>query len=369
MWLYNLLLVFIGLAKVIYENNNYNVTKKPGNLSINTKKLYLLIVFFPLLILSALRSVNIGNDTFIYHYIFNLSTNVSFSEFIEMNAHRWERGFLAFTKIISSISDNPQLLIAISSLISLFLVGRFIFLYSKNPAFSVFLFITMRFYFFFMSNIRQSIALGLVLLSYDFIKKRKLLPFCIIIFIASLFHSTAIVFFPAYVIDRIKYSNKYVIGLILITVITFAGFNTFMNIILSVAPEKYSNYVNTTYYTNAFSIASAVNFATTLALLFLSYVLRYHKTNDESEISFYYLMISVCMGFLSMKFAMFSRIQYYFYIFTIALIPNVLAKYNDKHIKLIANFAIVISFFLYHFIILLLRPEWQNVYPYEFFFN
>ena len=71
MWLYNLLLVFIGLAKVIYENNNYNVTKKPGNLSINTKKLYLLIVFFPLLILSALRSVNIGNDTFIYHYIFN----------------------------------------------------------------------------------------------------------------------------------------------------------------------------------------------------------------------------------------------------------------------------------------------------------
>jgi len=131
MWLYNLLLVFIGLAKVIYENNNYNVTKKPGNLSINTKKLYLLIVFFPLLILSALRSVNIGNDTFIYHYIFNLSTNVSFSEFIEMNAHRWERGFLAFTKIISSISDNPQLLIAISSLISLFLVGRFIFLYSK----------------------------------------------------------------------------------------------------------------------------------------------------------------------------------------------------------------------------------------------
>jgi hypothetical protein len=375
MWLYNSLLVFIGLAKIIYENNQheemYNSTyiKKSKMLTINAKKLYLVIVFFPLLILSALRSVNIGNDTDTYHHIFNISTYTNFKDFLEMNVHRWEKGFLVFTKLISSISDNPQLLIAISSIISLFFVGRFIYLYSKKPSLSVFLFVTMRFYFFFMSNIRQSIALGLVLFGYDFIKKKRIIPFSIVILIAAQFHSTAIIFFFAYFIDNIKYSNKYFLGSVLITVLIFIGFDSFMRILLTVAPDRYLNYVNTSYYTDATNVANIANFATTLAVLFLSYMLRYYKNNDKSEISFYYLLISVCIGLLSIKFGMFSRIQHYFYIFSIVLIPNMMSKLNNKHTKLIVSFIIVICFFLYHIIILALRPEWQNVYPYEFFFS
>lgn len=375
MWLYNSLLVFIGLTKIIYKNNQheemYNSTciKKSGSLTINAKKLYMIIVFFPLLIVSALRSVNIGNDTDTYHYIFNISTYTSFNDFIEMNAHRWEKGFLAFTKLISSISDNPQVLIAISSIISLFFVGRFIYLYSKKPALSVFLFITMRFYFFFMSNIRQSIALGLILFSYDFIKKKKIIPFSIVILIAAQFHSTAIVFFLAYFIDKIKYSKKYLIGSVLITGLIFIEFDSFMKIILTVSPDKYMNYVNTSYYIDATNVANVANFATTLAVLFLSYMFKYYKNSDKSEISFYYLLVAVCLGLLSIKFGMLSRIQHYFYIFSIVLIPNMMTKSNDKYTKLITGFIIVICFFLYHLIILALRPEWQNVYPYELFFN
>jgi hypothetical protein len=368
------MLVFIGLTKIIHKNNTYEeinnleCTKRTGSLTINAKKLYMIIVFLPMTAVSALRSVNIGNDTDTYHYIFNISTYTSFNDFIEINAHRWEKGFLAFTKLISSISENPQALIAISSIISLFFVGRFIYLYSKKPALSIFLFITMRFYFFFMSNIRQSIALGLILLSYDFIKKKKIIPFSIVVIIAAQFHSTAIIFFLAYFIDKIKYSKKYLIGSVLITGLIFVGFDSFMNILLTISPEKYLNYVNTSYYTDATNVANVANFATTLAVLLLSYIFKYYKINDKSEIPFYYLLIAVCLGLLSIKFGMFSRIQHYFYIFSIVLIPNMITKSNDKYTKLITGFTIVICFFLYHIIILALRPEWQNVYPYELFF-
>ena len=377
MWLYNSLLIFIGLVEILLYINkqplkvyNSKVIQEPNMLKINLNKLYLIIVFIPLLLISALRSINIGNDTDIYHYIFNVSMQTDFNDFISIYSRRWEKGFLIFTKFISSISDNPQLLIATSSIISLFFVGRFIYIYSKKPALSVFLFITMRFYYFFMSNIRQSIALSLILFSYDFIKKKKIIQFLLIILIASQFHTTAVLFLPAYFIDRIKYSKKYTYGLALITSLIFVNFELLIGVVLNFVPSKYTNYINTSYYTNAKNIANIANFAVTLFVLFLSYIFKYHNnSSNKSKISFYFLFLSTCIGLLTIKFGMLSRIQQYFYIFSIAIIPNILSKSNNKYIKLISTLIIVVCFFLYNWIILAYRPEWQKVYPYELFFE
>lgn len=371
MWVYDALLLFIGIASVVMVNtgcnSNINVQLIKKN-SVSNKIVYIYLTFLPLIAISALRSINIGNDTKTYHNIFNISTYTSFNTFLELNASRWEKGFLILTKSISCISDNPQFLIAISSVISLFFAGRFIYLYSKKPALSIFLFITMRFYFFFMSNIRQSIALGLVLFSYDFIKKRKLIPFSIVILIATQFHSTAIVFFFAYFIERLKYKRKYVAVTALTTGFIFLGFNSLMKIILTVVPNKYLNYVNTSYYIEATNAANIANFIVVLSILIFGYIFKYNKNRAEAEISFYYLLISACIGFLSIKFGMLSRIQYYFYIFSIVMITDIIMKIKNKELKTIITLAIVILFYLYHITILILRPEWQHVYPYELFF-
>jgi hypothetical protein len=383
MWLYTILLVFLGLAKIICTNDksysNFNnkliIQSKASNM--NCKKIYLCLTFLPLFLISALRSINIGNDTIVYHRLYTISSNMNLPTLIEIYGNRWENGFLIFNKVLSRINLDPQFMIIISSFISLFLVFRFIYKYSRSPALSLFLFITMRFYFFFMSNIRQAIALGVILLSYDYLKKRKLIPFIILVLIATQFHSTAIVFLAAYYIDKLKFTKKTTLIFIIATIVIFLGFDVFMNFVLNIVPAKYSNYVNTTYYLEAMNLANIANFMTTLAVLLLSYVFKYHridrgseliKYSEKSYISYYFLLTSVCLGLLTIRFGMFSRIQHYFYIFSIVLIPEIISRIKDKNLRVMITFVTVTMFCLYHIVILIFRPEWQHVYPYELFF-
>jgi len=48
-------------------------------------------------------------------------------------------------------------------------------------------------------------------------------------------------------------------------------------------------------------------------------------------------------------------------------LPNAINQIQDKNLRVLINFIVVILFFLYATAILIVRPEWNIIYPYRFF--
>lgn len=364
MWVYTLILVWFALTDIII---NPNINKR-------RKELYVFLSMIPLLILSAIRSINIGNDTITYHNLYYWSQEYPINEFILNYKTRWEIGFLYLNKFLSEISSNPQLLIVVSSIYVYFIISWFLIKYSNNSFYSLFLFITMRYYFFFFSNIRQSIAIATLLIAFDLLVSEKKIRFVFTVFIAYFFHTTAIVFLFALVIKKIPIKKSILIIVAIVSTILFLIWKRIMPIINIYLPIKYQNYQNTTYYLEAGNMANYLNFLVIFLITIIClYIYFKEEENFKKEklanIYFYFPIVSSSLALLSTQFGMFARVQYYFSFFFIIILPNMLNKLASREEKIIIYLVTIILFILYHTTILFFRPEWQHVYPFEFFWN
>ena len=100
------------------------------------------------------------------------------------------------------------------------LIGVFLYVswrYSRNVALSLLLFYGMYFFLYETTALRQGVAFCFTLYSLRYIVERKVLPFCICIAFGFLFHSSALLFLPAYwVASWLKVSTRQAYWLIVL---------------------------------------------------------------------------------------------------------------------------------------------------------
>ncbi len=97
--------------------------------------------------------------------------------------------------------------IMISSIATLIPFMLFFYNYSANYAFSVYIFFTMGIFVSTFNGIRQYIAVGLILLGSKYLfspKKHDFWKLLVLVFIASLFHNSALIMIPVYFLCRRK---------------------------------------------------------------------------------------------------------------------------------------------------------------------
>ena len=70
------------------------------------------------------------------------------------------------------------------------------------------MYVTLGLYTFMVQGLRQAIAMSICLFSIEFVKKRKFIPFFLVVFLASTYHKTAIVFAVIYFLYGIKMDFK-----------------------------------------------------------------------------------------------------------------------------------------------------------------
>ena len=119
-------------------------------------KIYLWIVFVMLLIVSGFRDFSVGADTKVYVNIFYNIKNLNLMK------DRFEIGFLRYVEILHRISENPAILIIVSSAICVGTACLFTHRFSKNPILSMVLYILLGSYFSQMNVMRQAIALSIL---------------------------------------------------------------------------------------------------------------------------------------------------------------------------------------------------------------
>lgn len=209
----------------------------------NGKEMFLLVSFFILFLFSALRSELVGTDLIRYKEHFLSYDNNSLRNFFQPG--HFEYGYTIYSRLIYNITNgNFRILLVITSFISLFGVYKFIKENSKDYLLSVMLYFCLGYYTFTFSGLRQSIALSICLLSIKYIKNKKLFKFVLTVLLASLFHTTSLIFLPAYFISRIKLGKKSFFTYIFAMIVTYLSRDKIVGLLSSFLRNDYSVFDN-----------------------------------------------------------------------------------------------------------------------------
>ena len=114
-----------------------------------------------------------------------------------------EPGYLLLTKLVSLLSNSFVIFLLCVSII---IIGSYFFVIKKYSPYT-FISVIMLLLTSFNQSIfvlRQHIAMGLCLLTIPFVVKREQIKFLLIVFVAFLFHRTAVIWIPVYYLYGLK---------------------------------------------------------------------------------------------------------------------------------------------------------------------
>lgn len=315
------------------------------------KKALFIIAVIQLILIQGMRSPYLGNDMTFYWFYYNKQlaysiSNLSFSNF--------EILFKVLTKIISTITLDKHLYLTIISILSTIPIAIVIYKKSKNPILSLLLFLSFGFYNFNFSGLRQAIAFAIVFYSFLFIVDRKLIKFIITIIVASLFHTSALVFIPAYFLFDFKITKLKIILMI------------FVDVIIYIFKVPIYGFINSFFYEEYGIVLTNSYLWMIMCLIILMFCLLYYKriVSDNKSILYNLVIIGTAIMLLSPIANNILRVANYYYMFIILLIPEVISYIKSTKNELLINLITIIfglSLYIY-----LLYVDSYNIVPYIF---
>ncbi|PKM58433.1 MAG: hypothetical protein CVU98_01140 [Firmicutes bacterium HGW-Firmicutes-3] len=371
MWLF-----YFNMAFMVFSAVFLYLILKGKNFSL----VYILLNVGLMAFLSMFRSISVGNDTNDY---VNLFYNISYGNDLALYSSRFEIGYLYLNKFLNYFSSNHQILLMTTSAYIFFVIGRFIYKYSKSPWLSLILFYSLRFFDISLSGIRQMLAVATVILAYEFLIEKKIVKYIVAMIIAISFHNAAILFLISYPMKKYKLTSKMILIVTFITGLLFLLLDPILSRILLYFPKYYS-YVYNSKGEGEVKLATLLGFIVFLLIFIACELLNRKKSyydNDlslkinrniktqEDELQSLFLLISCAVLFIALQVDIIARFKNIFGMFAIIYFPNSITKLTDKYVKLSFVIIVVILFLAHITAIHLFRPEWQSTYPYSFFWN
>lgn len=121
----------------------------------------------------------------------------------------FEYGYRLYNKLVSLISEKPQTITIANSLLIMALLGKLLNGHSPYVFFSAWLYITLGIYQTQMNMARNAIAILLCYLGCKYIAEHNVIKFLICVTIATLFHSSSVLFIPLYwLVTKTKLTGK-----------------------------------------------------------------------------------------------------------------------------------------------------------------
>lgn len=288
-----------------------------------------IISFFILLFFSAFR----GNGDGDYFRYLHLTTFMKKISDIFDSTFPAEIGFRVLSYINNQFGFDPQVVIATMNIISLTATFYIINRYSRDKMLSIFLFLPL-FFQYDMHAARTAVAIGISMLAFNYLYNERLFKFCIVVFLASLFHKTSLVLLILVVFKFIKFNRLSMLWITGITVVgsLFISLNKMIYIILSIIPDKsiadrFLTYINSSEYGYPFKL-----YDPRLLLVFLIFILCIYTLGATQKEIYYKHIIwtNLLLIIILREHTVFvTRLTAYFNIYTILIIPEVI--FNKKN--------------------------------------
>lgn len=310
-----------------------------------SKKQYLFFCCAVLFLVIGLRHYDMGSvDSRNYYNNWILVRDSDFSQIkalTELSA--MEDGYIYTVAVLSRIFRHPQFVFVLSGLLFSSAIGTFVYKNSDNVIISMLLFICLGLYTFMLQGLRQGIAISICLFSIEFVKKRKLIPFLLLLALAYCYHRSSIVFGLTYFLYGYELTTKTKIKYLCIAAV-----------LLLLAPflQGTANELFDREYENEASSSSAlVAILTYFIILFASYLFLSYR-NADKNISFFVGFTMIGTAFYLMRYTqtqIFDRVSFYFLAGQIILLPAIIRRF-DVFSRKILNVLIVclaVALFLY----------------------
>lgn len=296
------------------------------------KKWFLIVCGIFVVFVMGLRSRYAGSyDTNNYVTLFESMKNypslrnyLTDSQFASLNFFTSEVLFYIYVWGISKVFSLYSGFLIVTALIITVCTFRFFYLHSENVMLSVFMFITLGLMTFVMNGMRQAIAMSICLLSFRFMREKKIIPFAIIVIIATMFHKSAIFILPIFFVRYFKFDVKSlgVLGTIIALILIRSD-----QIIFFFDDIANKNYLESTV-AEAGGISSMLIYFAVILMALLFNIGR----QKENEIACLWLslvgfILYICRYIIS---AGFERFSYYFAYYLCLLYPIVLNRIESK---------------------------------------
>ena len=330
----------------------------------NCDKAFKVLCFLPLFLVSALR-YNVGTDymwTYYQGYI-RVGNGNNFDDF--------SIGYKKMVQALNIITKDPQILFVVTSFIFCYFLWKTIYEQSADILLSIMLVIVTRYYFISLNTIRQFIAMSIVIYATKYIIQNKIIKFLIFLAIASLFHTSILIYIVLIFLRKINLSRKRVaiIGVGVIGIYFVGQSGVLINIIKMVLSNtKYITHLGHYEYMvgeqfELFTLALNV-------LVLLTFYLTGIDGKKDVKFNFYLniQIVTVVICSLMSIVPLMERIYWMFSFFQILSIPYVLRNAKKKKIvgSLVIGIYVIYSAYCIYDIFIL---KDHQVFPYTFFWN
>ena len=321
-----------------------------GNRSLNPKNKQTYCVIFAIIwiVLLGLRHPAMGIDLGVssgYGYIgqFEYIQSLDIKETFTITVQNYEPGYIIFNKLISYISSDPQWLIFCVATISVISSCLFISKNSELPFLSSIIYLGLPSFLINYSGLRQSLAISITILSYELVKRKKLLWFIITVLFATSFHASAVVFLIAYPLYHVNLNKGMQIASIFILPITFLLRVPLFNVLSKILKKDAEIDNNGAFF--LFAVFSAVYI----------FIILFSNRNDPKSngLRNLYFFACFCQAFSGI-YSTALRVGYYFLIYLAALLPQLINsnyyssdRFEYKRNSILIYLLIIMCFFAF----------------------
>lgn len=314
----------------------------------NNYKNYIWICGVLIALVSALRTPYTGTgDNYWYTVRYaSLQNFDSFRDYYNLYLSKngfWmsESGFYFVFWLVGRVFEDGQWGIAISSVFVTACTCRFIRRNSVDIPLSLTIYVCLGLFTFNMNAMRQAMAMSICLFAYEHAQNRKLIPFCLTVLLAMLFHKTALCFLPMYFLPMLKNNLRswllYISGLVLCLVFVdqiVAGY-------YQIGGKDYSDG------------AVADGGGLFVVLMYLgAIVLALYNSRVLEKQPARTAMLATLAGFTAyiaryIGIGILERVSYYYFYFPIMLIPELFKELDDDEYKAIKLVFVIGSVLLF----------------------
>ncbi|WP_319204524.1 EpsG family protein [uncultured Ilyobacter sp.] len=319
-------------------------------IEINRLKNGFYILLFTYLILIAGFRYNVGTDFWRYESAY-------------LKEYIWfpELGLKYLISGLRYLSVPTQGFFLMTAFIIQYLIFRFLKKNSRYFYWSVFLYITFYYYNHSLNLIRQFIAMAIFLYAIECILEKKFFKYNIFMFLVSLFHQSALVFYPIYFLSKLKIKRR--IKMYILTLSFLLMFVKFDKIVIEILKKiggrfaYYATWGVEKYlkYDLSWEIVSVL-FLKFLMIFWLTKNLRDSILNKNEKTLYNIYFLTSCISFVLYPMLIFRRLLFYTNILEIIILP---LFYNGSVKKRV----VLISYALFYYFAHLLSG-FSNPLPY-----
>ena len=334
---------------------------KLGNLKFNSR-LYVLLCCLELILLAGLRGYTVGADTAVYLDAIDYYGSLPFIDRLFASLvfpFDFEVGYFFLTKLCTFLFIGKSGFLFIVAILTYVPVFAAIYKHSSVPYISIVSYFAFGMFSYSLGVFRQMIAISILLCGWKYIVERRFFKYLLVVLLAMLFHSTAVIALCLYVLYGIKWRRVILLLIPCELVLLFCG-RYVVALAVKLLPQ-YAHYIGGKFDQQG---GSYLMLLLLNVVLFIAVIMS-KRGRFKDDVVVCALILAVLLQAVGYSMALFGRVVPYFSIYLLFAIPDIVYGMGKNWRKPAGVVAVAVLLFLAYRLI----SSNQYITPYYLFFQ